>query len=225
MATKSDPDKRKTKILLVDDHPILRQGLAQFIDQEPDLTACGEAEDVSGALAAIDALRPDMAVVDISLKGGDGLELLKHVKVRRPDLPVLILSMHDETVYAERCLRAGAQGYIMKGEPTEKVMAAIRCVLSGEIYASTRIVSKVLRKIANSDSPPADSAIDVLSDRELEVLLSIGRGSKTSQIASDLGLSVKTVETYREHIKKKLSLKDAKELQEAAITWTRRIGN
>ena len=212
------PDK-KTRILIVDDHPIVRQGLAELVNHEEDFAVCGQAEDYHEALRALDQLNPDMAVVDISLKETSGLELIKDIHLQHPDLPVLALSMHDETLYAERALRAGAMGYIMKQEATENVIAAIRRVLAGEIYVSDRMASRMVRKLVTGQTVTSASPVDCLSDRELEVFRLIGKGHGTRQISERLCLSVKTIETYRAHIKDKLVLADAAELLQYAIKW------
>src|SRR5271163_3241321 len=210
---------RKKKIFVVDDHPIVRQGLALLINQEADLAVCGEAEEMHSALSAIQAAKPDILIVDISLNGPDGLELLKHIRISAPRLPVLILSMHDESIYAERALRAGANGYIMKQEATEKVMVALRRILSGEIYVSDRIANSMLRHYVRGSGTLRNSSIADLSDRELEVFRLIGEGHGTRQIAEELHISVKTVESYQAHIKEKLSLRSARELMQHAIQW------
>src|SRR5579863_2387877 len=210
---------KKGKIFVVDDHPIVRQGLALLINREHDLTVCGEAEDAQTALPAIAALRPDILIVDISLNGPDGLDLLKDVRTRYPELPVLILSMHDESIYAERALRAGANGYIMKQEATEKVLVAVRRILSGEIYVSDRIANRMLKHYITGSGTLRNSTIADLSDRELEVFRLIGEGHGTRQIAEELHISIKTVESYQAHIKEKLSLRSARELMQHAIQW------
>ncbi len=209
----------KKRILVVDDHPIVRQGLALMINRENDLVVCGEAEEASGAMHVLASARPDLIIVDISLNGPDGLDLLKNIRTSHPSLPVLILSMHDESIYAERALRAGANGYIMKQEATEKVLVAVRRILSGEIYVSDRIANKMLRHYITGAGTLRNSSIADLSDRELEVFRLIGEGHGTRQIAEALHLSVKTVETYQAHIKEKLSLRSARELMQRAIQW------
>lgn len=211
--------KNPIRVLIVDDHPLMRQGVGQLINQEKDMLVCGEAEDANKALAAIAATKCDIAVIDISLKGSSGIELLKNIKVRYPKLPVLILSMHDESVYAQRALRAGAAGYIMKQEATEKVLVAIRKVLNGEVYVSERLGSKMLNQLVGGKSTMTGSPIDELSDRELEVFGLIGQGHGTRPIAEKLHLSVKTIESHRAHIKEKLNLKNATELVHHAIQW------
>jgi len=209
----------KKTVFVVDDHPIVRQGLALLINQEADLSVCGEAEEMHSALSAIHAVRPDILIVDISLNGPDGLELLKNIRITSPRLPVLVLSMHDETIYAERALRAGANGYIMKQEATEKVLVALRRILSGEIYVSDRIANSMLRHYVRGVNPSEHSSISDLTDRELEVFRLIGEGQGTRQIAEALHLSVKTVESYQAHIKEKLSLRSARELVQHAVQW------
>ncbi len=211
--------KPKTRVLLVDDHPILRRGLAQLINQEADMTVCGEAEDAPKAFEAVSTLQPDVAVVDISLKGGNGIELIKNVKARFPDLPILVLSMHDESLYAERALRAGGLGYIMKEEAIEQVLIGIRRVLVGEIFLSDKMKAKMLQQLANGKAKAFVSPIEHLTDRELEVFRLIGEGRSTRQIAGELHLSVRTVEAYREYIKGKLNLKNATELVQHAFHW------
>lgn len=210
----------KKRVFVVDDHPIVRQGLALLINQENDLMVCGEAEDMHTALQAATITHPDVMIVDISLNGPDGLELLKHVRLKCPALPVLILSMHDEQIYAERALRAGANGYIMKQEATERVLVALRRILSGETYVSDRIAKSMLQHYLRGANVAAYSPISELTDRELEVFRLIGEGHGTRQIAEQLHLSVKTVESYQAHIKEKLSLRSARELVQHAIQWT-----
>ena len=207
----------KKAVFVVDDHPLLRQGLALMINREPDLMVCGEAEEAQTALKEICARKPDILIVDISLKGPDGLDLLKNLRALHPDLPVLVLSMHDESIYAERALRARANGYIMKQEATEKVLVAIRRILAGEIYLSERMANKLLHQYVSGASWKENSRLSVLSDRELEVFRQIGEGYSTRQIAENLHLSIKTVETYQAHIKEKLSLRTGRELVQHAI--------
>jgi len=215
-----NPAVAKKRILVVDDHPIVRQGLALLINREPDLLVCGEAEEASGAMHVLASARPDVLIVDISLNGPDGLDLLKNIRNTHPTLPVLILSMHDESIYAERALRAGANGYIMKQEATEKVLVAVRRILNGEIYVSDGIANKMLKHYITGSGTLRNSSIADLSDRELEVFRLIGEGHGTRQIAEELHLSVKTVESYQAHIKEKLSLRSARELMQHAIQWS-----
>jgi DNA-binding NarL/FixJ family response regulator len=211
----------KRKVLVVDDHPIVRAGLAQLINREPDLAVCGDAEEMHTALQSIDELKPDILIVDISLNGPDGLDLLKSIRAKDPNLPVLILSMHDESIYAERALRAGANGYIMKQEGTDRVLVALRRILNREIYVSDRVANQMLRQFVGGASGASmkRSPLDDLSDRELEVLRLIGEGQGTRQIADGLHLSIKTVETYQGHLKDKLGLKNSRELVQYAIQW------
>ncbi len=209
----------KLKVFLVDDHPIVRQGLAQMINREPDLTVCGEAQEAASALQEISTERPDILIVDISLVGPDGLELVKNIRLRYSSLPVLILSMHDESIYAERALRAGANGYIMKHEAAERVLVAIRQVLNREIYVSERVASRMLHHYISGSPAAGQSPLADLSDRELEVFRLIGEGHSTRAIAEELHLSVKTVESHQAHIKDKLSLKNGRELVQHAIQW------
>jgi DNA-binding NarL/FixJ family response regulator len=203
----------------VDDHPIVRQGLALFIEREPDLMVCGEAEDVTSALQAIRESTPDFVILDISLDGRDGLELLKTLRVRHPNLPVLVLSMHDESVYAERSLRAGANGYIMKQEAADKVITAIRQILGGDVYLSDRLTKRMLQQFVHGSISPRDP-LAKLSDRELEVFRLIGAGHGTRQIADELHVRAKTVESYQAHIKEKLALRNARELVQHAVEWS-----
>jgi DNA-binding NarL/FixJ family response regulator len=205
--------------MVVDDHPIVRQGLTLLINREPDLVVCGEAEEAMGAMHVLASSRPDVLIVDISLSGPDGIDLLKNIRTTHPTLPVLILSMHDETIYAERALRAGANGYIMKQEATEKVLVAVRRILNGEIYVSDHIANKMLKHYITGAGSLRNSSIADLSDRELEVFRLIGEGHGTRQIAEELHLSIKTVESYQAHIKEKLSLRSARELMQHAIQW------
>ncbi len=222
MARKKQPnkaDEKKANILIVDDHPIVRQGLTELVNHENDLIVCGQAEDANQAMKAVKELKPDIVIVDISLKETSGMELIKDLNVKYPKLPLLALSMHDESLYAERVLRAGAKGYIMKAEATEKVIMAIRKILSGEIYISDKMASKMMRKLVGGSSEINASPVELLSDRELEVFQLIGKGFGTRQIAERLYLSVKTIETYRAHIKEKLNLEDSAALLRYAIQW------
>lgn len=209
----------KHRILLVDDHPIVRQGLAEMLNHERDLEVCGTAEDVLHALEAIDKLHPDLVIADISLRGSNGIELLKAVKLRFPKTLVLVLSMHDESLYAVRALRAGAAGYIMKQEATERVLVALRQVLAGEIYLSERMEKKMMHQLVGGRTARTGSPIEDLSDRELEIFGLIGQGHGTRKIAEELHLSIKTIESHRAHIKEKLNLQNATELVQHAIQW------
>jgi DNA-binding NarL/FixJ family response regulator len=222
MATKPaiSPLAKKSRVLLIDDHPIVRQGLALLIDREPDLSVCGEAEGSHTAFHAVATLHPDIVVLDISLSGPDGLDVLKEIRTKTQNLPVLILSMHDESIYAERAMRAGANGYIMKQEATDKVLVAIRRILQGEVYLSERLTNTMLQQFVRGASPVKSSPLVNLTDRELEVFRLIGEGHATRQIADQLHLSVKTIESYQAHIKEKLALRNARELVQHAIEWT-----
>jgi DNA-binding NarL/FixJ family response regulator len=217
--TRLNSSAPKCKVFLVDDHPIVRQGLALFIEREPDLMVCGEAEDATSALQAIREAAPDFVILDISLNGPDGLELLKTLRVRYPNLPALVLSMHDESVYAERALRAGANGYIMKQEAADKVITAIRHILGGDVYLSDRLTKQMLQQFVNGSISPRDP-LAKLSDRELEVFRLIGAGHGTRQIADEMHVSTKTVESYQAHIKEKLALRNARELVQYAVEWS-----
>lgn len=208
------------RILLVDDHALVRRGLAEMIDREPDLEVCGEAADASRALDLIETAEPELVIVDITLKEGSGLELIKQIKVRHPSVRMLVLSMHDEKIYAERALRAGATGYLNKEEPADNVIEAIREVLAGRIYLSGQMADRILHRLVDREADLERSPIDALSDRELEVLELIGRGLTTRQIARELRLSRKTVDTYRENLKAKLQLSTAAELVRFAVAWT-----
>ena len=217
-------DGNKAKILIVDDHPLVREGLADLVNKEKDLVVCGQAEDAYQAMEAIRELKPDMAIVDISLKETSGLELIKDIKIQHPGLPVLTLSMHEESVYAERALRAGAKGYIMKREATKKVVTAIRKVLRGQLYLSEKMTTRLVRKFVDGKPEAGTSPIDRLTDRELEVFSLLGRGNGTRQISEQLHLSVKTIETYRSRIKEKLNLTSASELLQHAFQWVNSEG-
>jgi DNA-binding NarL/FixJ family response regulator len=210
----------KHRIFLVDDHPVMREGLARLINCEPDLEICGGAGSAAAALAKIESLKPDLVIIDVSLtKGASGLELMKDLATRHARLPMLGLSTHDESLYAERVLRAGAKGYVMKQEPTETVMKAVRAILSGNLYLSKAMSDRLLRKMTRDNSAPAASDIEQLSDRELEVFRLLGQGRGTRQIADQLHLSVSTVESYRAHIKDKLRIQNAPELVRHAVEW------
>jgi DNA-binding NarL/FixJ family response regulator len=212
-------EENKSKILIVDDHPVVREGLTTIINHEKDLIVCGYAEDDHSALKAINELKPDVIIVDISLKDSDGIDLTKNIKHRYPKLPVIVLSIHDESVYAERALRAGARAYLMKEVVSENITNTIRTVLKGEIYVSDTISKKFLHKIAGDKAATTKTPIENLSDREFEIFRLIGVGYKASQIARRLHLSVKTVETYRGRLKEKLNITDAPTLLQYAIKW------
>jgi DNA-binding NarL/FixJ family response regulator len=214
---------KKRKVFLVDDHPMVRERLAELIGLEGDLEVCGEAEDAATALKRIGQLQPDLAIVDITLKDTYGIELVKDLKERESHIPVLVLSMHDETVYGERAIRAGARGYLNKQEASKKVVTAIRAILAGEVYVSEKMKSAMLQKMS-AGGPRAGAAggapTDVLSDRELEVFQLLGQGLAVRQIAEMLFVSPKTVEAHREHIKEKLNFKTSAELLRYAIQYT-----
>jgi len=212
----------RNRVLLVEDHVLVRQGIAELLNQELDFWVCGEAEDASTALDAVGELKPDVVLVDISLKESNGLELIKILKSRYPKLPVLVVTMHDEALYAELALRAGALGYIMKEEGIDKVLTGLRRVLSGAFYLSESVASRLLQQQIRGKYGPSTSPIDRLSERELEVFQLIGQWQGTSQIANQFHLSVKTVEYYREQIKEKLNLKNASELVRYASQWMQR---
>lgn len=220
MTTAAGNPPAKHRVMLVDDHPIVRHGMAVLIDEEQDLTVCGECSSAAETLLQIDRCKPEVAVVDVSLQGASGIDLTKSIKEQYPDLPVLILSMHEETLYAERALRAGARGFVMKQEAAETVLQAIRTVLKGDIYLSESLSSKVLRALVDGPGTEPDRfGVDRLSDRELEVFELIGRGYSTRRIADALHLNVKTIETHRAHIKQKLKLSNATELVHRAFHW------
>jgi DNA-binding NarL/FixJ family response regulator len=211
--------KQKTRVYLVDDHPLVREWLTNLIHQQPDLLVSGEAETAREALAAMANQKPDVAIVDISLKGGSGIELIKNLKTLAPSVAVIVLSMHDESLYAERALRAGARGYIMKRETARKVIAAIRQVMEGKLYLSERLTTLFAEKFLDGSAPPVGSVIAQLSDRELEVFQLLGQGYETRQIAETLHVSMKTVQAFCARIKEKLKLSSATELLREAILW------
>jgi DNA-binding NarL/FixJ family response regulator len=218
-APSTNGKKDAARVLIVDDHPLLRKGVGQLINQESDMTVVGEAEDAFKAITAIETTKPDVALIDITLGGASGIELLKNVKARFPKLKMLVLSMHDESVYAHRALRAGASGYIMKQEGSEKVLVALRKVLHGEVYLSDRLGNRMLHTLVNGRATSTTSPVEALSDRELEVFSLIGQGHGTRLIAEKLHLSIKTIESHRAHIKEKLNLQTAAELVHHAIQW------
>jgi len=209
----------KSKILIVDDHALVRRGLSGLIGHEPDLEVCGEAATPAEALALFDGRRPDLVVVDLSLQQGHGLDLIRQLKARDEQLRILVLSMHDESLFAERALRSGAQGYINKQEATDKVVYAIRQVLAGRVYLSGAMTERMLQRATSNEPLTPQSPSERLSDRELTVFQMIGEGVATRVIAERLKLSIKTVETYREHIKSKLGLKNSAELSRHAAQW------
>jgi DNA-binding NarL/FixJ family response regulator len=212
----------KSRIFLVDDHAIVRRGLMELVNAEPRLEICGEAASLGEAYSEIGKCNPDLVIVDISLEGNDGVELTKELCRRWPDLPVLVYSMHDEELYAERALRAGAKGYVMKREPPELLLEAISQILAGKVHLSERMSDRLLGRMvrAGSSDLPMQTPVEKLSDRELEVFQLIGKGRSTNDIAELLCLSVKTIETYREHLKQKLNLRSGNELVRYAVEWS-----
>jgi DNA-binding NarL/FixJ family response regulator len=217
---KTKLELRKRRIFLVDDHPVTRDGLARLINHELDLEVCGTAGTAAGAAQEIEKQKPDLVIIDVSLgKGASGLELIKDLASRQRQLKMLALSTHDETLYAERALRAGAKGYVMKQESTEHVMQAIRKILNGEVHVSKRMSDRLLHKMTQPHAAPTVSDIERLSDRELEVYRLLGQGRGTRQIAAELHLSISTVETHRAHIKEKLRLDSTPELLRHAVEW------
>jgi len=209
----------KKAILIVDDHPVLRRGLAAMIDSEPDLVVSAEADSCPAALVAIRESRPDLVIVDLALGDDDGLTLIKHMKSHHEGIPALVLSMHDESLYAERCLRAGARGYVTKQQLDDTVLDAIRCLLAGDTYMSDSLRAQLASKFAGGQTLETSSPLAALSDRQLQVFRLIGQGQTTRQIAESLGLSVKTVESHREQIKHKLTLETSAELSRRATQW------
>ncbi len=207
------------RVLIVDDHPLVREGLAARIARYPDLELCGEAEDVPGAMTAVASLDPDVVIVDLSLKRGDGLDLVKRLHLRKNPVAVLVSSMHDEMVYAERVLEAGALGYVDKQEAPEKLIEAIRTVLAGKVYLSARMTERLVARHARGQPGETPSPVSSLTDRELEVFRLIGGGLTTREIAERLGLSVKTIESHRENVKSKLRVRSAAELTHTAVQW------
>lgn len=214
-----DPAPRAARILIVDDHPMVREGLAARISTQSDLHICGETDNIRDALLLVDQQRPDLAIIDISLKDGHGLDLIKQIRLRDERVKMLVSSMHEESLFAERALRAGAMGYINKQEAPEKVIDAIRQILEGKMVFSSRMTEQILHRAVGRPTPGNPSPIAGLTDRELEVFELIGRGLTTRKIANQLGLSVHTIETHREKIKSKLKLKNSAELGRHALQW------
>lgn len=214
----------KTKILLVDDHPITRQGLRALISQQPHFEVCGEADSAPQAVDLLGKLKPDLVIVDITLKTTNGIELIKNLRAQSPLLRVLVVSMHDENLYAERALRAGAQGYVMKQEASDQIIPALEKILKGELHLSAAVKDKILHRFVNNGGEKPVSAIESLSDREMEVFQLIGNGHSTRQIATRLNLSTKTIDSYREHLKIKLSLTTGSDLVRHAIQWVKSEG-
>jgi DNA-binding NarL/FixJ family response regulator len=206
-------------VVLVDDHPIVRQGLAQLLGQEPDLRVCGEAEDEAAALRLVAELSPQLVIVDLSLKSGDGIDLIKNLRAGHPSIPILVLSMHDESHFVERALRAGALGYLTKQEASTKILPAIRQVLRGEIFLGDQVSPRLVKRLLSGEPGEDEPIVGCLSDRELQVFRLIGDGLGTQEIADRLNLSIKTIETYQAHIKDKLNLRDSRKLVQFAIRW------
>ena len=219
---RSPDSSAPVRILIVDDHPIVRLGIRQMIATERQLTICGEAESAGAALELVKTSKPDLAIVDLSLEDGSGLELIRSLREASPDTRVLVLSMHDEALFAERALRAGARGYIMKHEAISGLVHAIQEVLSGRVFVSEGMSQHLLERVGH-DAPAESGRLGRLTDRELEVFELIGRGLSTAEIAERLDLSIKTIETYRSNIKSKLDLKDATDLIRFAATWIERL--
>ena len=222
--TRPDDDSGNAKpahrIFVVDDHPVVRQGLRQLIDAEPELEVCGEADQVAKATSGIDKCRPDVVIVDLFLKKSDGLDLIKTIRARWPEMGILVLTMQDEMFYAERALRAGAMGFLNKQEAGDHVISAIRHILRGQMYVSEQASPKLLRQLLSGKAGDDQASIIArLSDRELQVFILIGKGCGTKEIAAQLGLSVKTIETYRANLRDKLGLGDARDLVKYAIRW------
>jgi DNA-binding NarL/FixJ family response regulator len=218
MSRKTSENNGRGRVFVVDDHPLVREGLANLINQQDDLSVVGEAEDSAGAVAGIAEKQPNVALIDISLKNESGLELVKSLEERFPLVALIVLSMHDEALYAERALRAGAKGYVMKRETSKNVLTAIRRVLAGDVYVSERVVSTMARRMGSSRKAAAEP-VERLSDRELEIFRLLGQGRTTSQIAEDLHLSLKTVQAYCARAKEKFGVNSLGELLRAAIRW------
>lgn len=215
----NEEEEKKHRIFIVDDHPLVREGLSNLINQQADLSVCGEAEDAAQALAGIGVKKADLALIDISLKTASGLELVKDLRVHFPNVALIVLSMHDELLYAERALRAGARGYVMKRETSKDVLTAIRRVLEGDVYVSERVLNAMARRLGTPRKAAAGSPVEQLSDRELEIFRLLGQGLTTSQIAQDLHLSLKTVQAYCARAKDKFGVTSLAELLRAAIRW------
>lgn len=212
-------DEKKIRVFIADDHPFLRLGIKSMVDSHPDMQCCGEAENVSGTMRGLEATSPDLLLLDLCLGDGDGLELIKSVRALHEEMPILILSQLDETLYAERALRAGANGYIMKERATNDVLDGIRTLMEGDLFVSKRVAALAVRRMVESRREGEKTEVDTLSDRELQVFRLLGTGKGTRDIAEALGLSYKTIETYRENIKHKLGLPDATALVHRATEW------
>jgi DNA-binding NarL/FixJ family response regulator len=220
----NETEPGRQRVLVVDDHTVLREGLVAQINRQTDLIVCGEASDVRQALAAVEKLRPDLVLADINLPGRNGLELIRDLRSLQPRLPVLVLSMHEESIFAERVLRAGGRGYVSKHQGGSELIEAIRCVLRGQIYLSQDASTRLLNSLAGPRSVQTMSPIEQLTDRELEVFTMIGQAKETSDLAQALNMSVKTVEAHRASIKRKLKLKTGPELTRHAVLWVEAYG-
>lgn len=223
MITEKVSATARKRILIVDDHAVLREGLVAQINRETDLIVCGEAEDARQALTSVQKLRPDLVLADITLRGRNGLELIRDLRAVEPHLPVLVLSMHDASVFAERVLRAGGRGYISKQESGQRLVTAIRRVIGGQIYLCDEVSSKLLGNLIGQRAPKIGSSIELLTDRELEVFTLIGEAKETKEIMRQLGMSAKTVEAHRASIKRKLELKTGPELTRHAVLWVEAV--
>ena len=225
MSAAEQSESTRAKILIVDDHPVVRAGLVMTLGRDPGITVCGEADGVREAMILVRSLVPDLILADLDLDGGSGLDLIKEARDSFPAMPVLVLSMHDESLYAERSLRAGARGYLMKNETPARLLAGVKAVLAGEIVVSENMKALVVRRMAEGAASDREDSLKALSDRELEVFREIGAGLGTRKIADKLCLSVKTVESHVAHIKRKLGLQTATELQHRAFHWSTRRGS
>jgi len=209
----------RSRIFIVDDHPLVREWLGNLLRQQADFEVCGQADDPAGALAAIPRAAPDVAIVDLSLKTGSGLDLIKDLRDRHPEVAIIVLSMYEEIYYAERALRAGARGYVTKRESTTQIVEAIRQVRAGRVYASAELLARLAERMVGRAAPPPKGSITILSDREIEVFRRLGAGQTTRRIASDLGISIKTVQAFCARIKEKLGIATAPELVREAVRW------
>lgn len=214
-----NPAPPKSRIFLVDDHAMFREGLRQLIEREPDMTVCGDAADANAALDAVEAAKPDLVIVDISLGGFSGIDLIKTIKSKYEDLPVLVVSMHEESLYSERALRAGAMGYVMKHEPSKTVKTAIRKVLEGDLFLSPKMAGSMVARLIRGGSEQSSSPLEMLSDRELEVFRMLGHGKPVRLIAEEMNVTIPTINSFRNRIKEKLNLKSSTEVMLQAIQW------
>jgi DNA-binding NarL/FixJ family response regulator len=212
----------RARIFIVDDHPLVREWLGTLLRQQPDFEVCGQAEDIAGALAGIAKARPDVAIVDLSLQSGSGLDLIKDLRAQVPEVAIIVLSMHEETYYAERALRAGARGYIMKRESTARIVEAIRRVRAGQVYASEEIMARLAERMVGGRAASPQGPVATLSDRELEVYRRLGEGQSTRQIATELKVSMKTIQAYCARIKDKFGFASGTELVRDAVRWIER---